>query len=353
MRIGQAARTILLATLACGAAAVLGPPVQAARKCVTAQRKPPYKVGWADIYLAPTWMTQTHALMDEATAGLKKQGLVANLTVTNANGNASQQIQQIQSMMDSNMDVIVVDAGSATALNRVIGQACSKGIAVVNFDSLVTTNDLTSKIDTDQVEWGKLGAEWLVKQLGAKGDILVLNGPAGVSVSEDRWKGAKQVFDANKGIRVLAIANSEYNVAPAEQAVTNLLYAHPQVDGIWSQGGALSAGAVLALQKAGRKMLPMTGENYRQFLEMWSQDRFPAWATGQPNWMGAMAIYVGVWALQGQSIPEYIPVPLPEITDANLADYLQRGKSMPADGYVYPPYSVDLYKSLVEKAGQK
>lgn len=342
-------RMLLLAAVA----VALAPAAQAASNCVSGTHKPPYKVGWADIYLAPTWMTQTHKLMDEATADLKKQGLVSGLTVTNANGNAAQQIQQIQSMIDSRMDVIVVDAGSATALDRVIADACRKGIAVINFDSLVNTNDLTAKIDTDQVSWGRQGAEWLVKQLGGKGDILVLNGPAGVSVSEQRWQGAKQVFDANKGIHIAAIVNSEYNVAPAQQAVTNLLYAHPHVDGIWSQGGALSAGAVLALQKAGRKMMPMTGENYRQFLEMWQKNGFPAWATGQPNWMGAMAIYVGVWALQGQDIPRQISVPLPSITNANLAEYIKRGKSMPADGYVYPPYSVALYKSFVRKAAQK
>ncbi|MGH7118174.1 MAG: substrate-binding domain-containing protein [Acetobacteraceae bacterium] len=343
----------LMPLLLAAAAVALAPAARAASNCVSGTHKPPYKVGWADIYLAPTWMAQTHKLMDEATAALKKEGLVTGLTVTNANGNASQQIQQIQSMIDSRMDLIIVDAGSATALDRVIASACRKGIAVVNFDSLVNTNDLTAKIDTDQVAWGRMGAEWLVKELGGKGDILVLNGPAGVSVSEARWHGAKPVFAADKGIHIAAIVNSEYNVAPAEQAVSNLLYAHPHVGGIWSQGGALSAGAVLALQKAGRKIVPMTGENYLQFLKMWHKDGFAAWATGQPNWMGSMAIYVGVWALQGQDIARYIDVPLPAITNANLADYIARGKSMPADGYVYPPYSVALYKSLVEKAAAK
>ena len=123
---------------------------------------------------------------------LKKRGLVESLTITDAQGNANTQIQQIQSMIDAKLDAIIVDAGSATALDRVIADACAKGIAVANFDSLVDTNDLTTKIDTDQNEWGKLAAEWLVKQLNGKGNILVLNGPAGVSVSDDRRKGGHQ-----------------------------------------------------------------------------------------------------------------------------------------------------------------
>jgi ribose transport system substrate-binding protein len=107
-------------------------------------------------------------------------------------------------MIDAKLDAIIVDAGSATALDRVISDACAKGIAVANFDSLVDTNDLTTKIDTDQGQRGKLAAEWLVKQLNGKGNVLVLNGPAGVSVSDDRRKGADPVFKANPGIKILA-----------------------------------------------------------------------------------------------------------------------------------------------------
>ncbi len=80
-------------------------------------------------------------------------------------------------MIDAKLDAIIVDAGSATALDRVIADACSNGIVVANFDSLVDTNDLTTKIDTDQTLWGKIAAEWLVKQLGGKGNILVAERP--------------------------------------------------------------------------------------------------------------------------------------------------------------------------------
>ena len=112
-------------------------------------------------------------------------------------------------MIDAKVDAILVDAGSATALDRVIADACAKGIAVANFDSLVDTNELTAKIDTDQVEWGKQAAEWLVKQLGGKGKIIVMNGPAGISVSDDRRKGAEPVLKANPGIQILAETNTD------------------------------------------------------------------------------------------------------------------------------------------------
>ncbi len=71
-----------------------------------------------------------------------------------------------------------------------------------------------------------------------------------------------------------------------------------------------------AFEKQGRKLVPMTGENYRPFLEMWKAKHLTAWATQQPNWLAAFAVYASVKALQGADIPAYIDVPLPIIDDA-------------------------------------
>jgi ribose transport system substrate-binding protein len=325
----------------------------AAANCIKGEHKPPFKIGWANIYSIPTWMKETTGTIEDMANTLKKQGLVDSLTITDAQGNANTQIQQIQSMIDAKLDAIIVDAGSATALDRVIADACSKGIAVTNFDSLVDTKDLTTKIDTDQNQWGKLAAEWLVKQLNGKGNILVLNGPAGVSVSDDRRKGAEPVFKANPGIKILAETNTPYNAAPAQEAVTNLLFSNPQIDGVWSQGGALSAGAVTAFEKQGRNLVPITGENYRPFLEMWKQKKLTAWATQQPNWLAAFAVYAAVKALQGNDIPAYIDVPLPIIDESNLDSYLSRAKDFAADGYIYSPYDTKLFDELIAKSLKK
>ena len=72
------------------------------------------------------------------------------------------------------------------------------------------------------------------------------------------------MFIIRAGIQILAETNTAYNTAPAQEAVTNLLFANPQIDGVLSLGGALSAGAVLAMDKQGRPMVPITGENARQ-----------------------------------------------------------------------------------------
>jgi len=129
--------------------------------------------------------------------------------------------------------------------------------------------------------------------------------------------------------------------------VTNLLFSQPKIDGILSLGGALTAGAILAMDKQGRPMVPMTGENYRQFLELWKEKNLHAWATMQPNWLAGLAVYVGVQAQMGKDIPAFVKVPLPIIDNSNIDEYLARAKDFPADGYIYSPYSLDSFEKLL------
>lgn len=332
-----------LAALQLGAAA----PAAAAANCIKGDRKPPFTVGWANIYSVPTWMKQTSATIEDVVGQLKAKGLVDNYVVTDAEGNANTQIAQIQSMIDADVDAIVVIAGSSTALNRVIEQACEKGIAVANVDSLVTTDKLTVKINTDSAKWGQQAAEFLIGAMGGKGNIIIMNGPAGVSVSEDRRAGATPVLAAHPDVKILTETNTPYNAAPAQEAMTSLLFQYPEIDGILSLGGALTAGAILAMDKEGRDMVPMTGENYRLFLELWKEKNLTAWATMQPNWLGGFGVYAAVEALQGRDMPPFVEVPLPIIDNSNLDQYLARAKDFPADGYIYSPYSLELFDQLL------
>lgn len=132
--------------------------------------------------------------------------------------------------------------------------------------------------------------------------------------------------------------------------MTNFLFTYPKIDGVLSLGGALSAGALLAFERQGRTPVPITGENYRQFLELWKKTGVKGWAAMQPNWLVAMAAYVAVQALEGKPVPRHVNVPLPVITNASLDSYLERGKTFPIDGYIYSPYSDAMFQGYINQS---
>ena len=238
-------------------------------------------------------------------AELKKQGLVDKLTITDAQGNANTQIQQIQSMIDADVDAIMVDRRLVDRARPRHRRCLRQGHRSHQLRQ-PGQHRQADRQDQHQLQakWGKLAAEWLVEQLGGKGKIIVLNGPAGVSVSDDRRKGAQPVLDANPDIEILAETNTAYNAAPAQEAMTSLLFSNPEIDGMLELGGALSAGAVLAVGQPGsRPACRSPARTTGQFLELWKEKELTAWATMQPNWLGGLAVYAAVKALQGEDIP--------------------------------------------------
>ncbi|MEJ3748825.1 ABC transporter substrate-binding protein [Actinomycetes bacterium KLBMP 9797] len=327
--IAAAALGALLTTAACGVES----ETPAAGAGTASAAPTALKVGWSTIYLAPSWMQQTLKMLEEDVAKLKAAGTVASYETFNANGDTSQQIAQIRAMIQQKYDIILVDAGSSTALNPVVDQAVAAGIVVVGFDSLVTT-DKAIRVGTDQVEWGRMMAQWLADKLGGKGEIIAMNGPAGVAVSEDRWKGADEVFKKYPDIKIAANVHSEYNLAPAAQAFASAYSAHPNINGVFSQGGALSAAALQTLVKQNKPLVPITGENYNGFLKLWAQKKaagFSSLATAQPNYLAVIALEAAVAKASGVAVPASITVPLPEITDENLDQYVKADQ--PDDSY--------------------
>ncbi|MGN9841992.1 ABC transporter substrate-binding protein [Nonomuraea sp. H19] len=338
----------LLATTACNVDS--GGTVASTAAGATAAATPKaLKVGWSTIYLAPSWMQQTLKMLEEDVAKLKSAGKVASYETFNANGDTSQQIAQIQAMITQKYNVILVDAGSSTALNPVMEQAVAAGIVVANFDSLVTS-DKVIRVGTDQVEWGRMTAQWLADKLGGKGEIIAMNGPAGVSVSEERWKGAEEVLKKYPDIKIAANVHSEYNLAPAAQAFASAYSANPDITGVFSQGGALSAAALQTLIKQDKKLVPITGENYNGFLKMWAENRskgFSSLATAQPNYLSVIALQAAVAKAGGASVPANITVPLPEITDNNLDQFVKADQ--PDDSYPIQPLAQAEIDKLIGK----
>ncbi|MBE3574466.1 MAG: ABC transporter substrate-binding protein [Firmicutes bacterium] len=281
----------------------------------------PYVVGLSNSFSGNSWRAQMVAEFKAAADKLKAEGKLKDYIIADATGSTASQIQQIQNMIAKHVDAILIDANSATALNPVIEQAHKAGTLVVAFDNTVTS-PYAINVNTDAKEFGRVGAEWLVKKLNGKGNIIALNGLAGTPVNNDRWAGALAVFKQYPQIKIVAQVNANWDQATAQQAVANLLPSLPKIDGVWSQGGAMTLGAIYAFQAAHRPLVPMSGEANNGLLKAWVKYKdqgFDSIAPAQPPYLSAQALNVAMQVLGGGQVSQNVKVPLPVITDANLA----------------------------------
>jgi ribose transport system substrate-binding protein len=308
----------LLFSVAVAAAALSG-PASAAGKKVT--------IGYDNYFMGNSWSVQLAA---EFKAEAEKDKDRVNVVYVESAGDTQKQIANIEDLTTKKVDAIITTPTSPTALIPALKKARAAGIKVILLASTVKSQDYDALVTVDDVAFGKTGAEWLVKQLNGKGDIIALNGIPGISVSDDRFKGAKEVFDKYPGVKIVAAVNASWDYAQGKQAVSNLLAATPKIDGVWSQGGAMTLGAIDAFEAAQRPLPPMTGEDNNGYLKRWKaleSKGFDSIAVAKPTWLGSQALRVALDLLDGKKVERDMVLPVPTITKANLDQYVKPGLS--------------------------
>ena len=287
-----------------------------------AQKK--WTIGYDIYFVGNSWSVQLAEEFKAAVARNSDQ--IANVVYTESEGRVDKQINNIEDMIAKGVDAIILTPNSPSALAPVVDDAMNAGIKVILCAAKVDTSNYTSLVTVNDTEFGKVGAEWLAKKLNGKGKIIMLNGIPGISVNEERIQGAMSVFKQYPGIDIVGQAAADWDYAKAKTAVGNLLAANPQIDGVWSQGGAMTLGAIEAFQAANRPLVPMTGEDNNGFLKKWADLKpqgFESIAVSKPTWLSAQALTVALDALDGKPVTKDNIIPPPVITNATLDQYVR------------------------------
>lgn len=291
-------------------------PVSGGTAVSTARYKKagPYTIGLSNISVVNTWRVQ---LIEEAKAEAERQkSLIRSFLVTDAGGNQSKQIADVEDLLAKGIDALIITPASPTALVPVIGKAYAKGIPVVVFSTTANTKKYTTSIQTDERYFGRVGMEWLAKQLGGKGSIIGLRGIAGLSAEQERWEGVEAVLKQNPGIKILGTEFADWAYDKGKRACENLVQAHQRIDGVWSSGGAMTQACAEVFKAAGRKLVPMTGEANNGFFRVWIEMGFPSIAPIEPTWISAEAVKAALMALAGQPLrSDYLIRPKPITQD--------------------------------------
>ncbi|HXQ40731.1 MAG TPA: sugar ABC transporter substrate-binding protein [Candidatus Udaeobacter sp.] len=289
-----------------------------------------YKIYLSMSYVGNDWQTESAnniKAMAES-AGLKDK---VSLEVQVAGPNAERQIQQINAMVQAGAQAIVTFPISPTALNQVVKNACDKGVKVFAYDAEIT-EPCAYNIHIDQPEAGRVTAEWLVKAMGGKGNVVVLTGVPGTSVDTQRTAAAMAVFAKYPDIHIVASAVGMWSQAVARTELTKILATHPwnTIDGLWLQVGCYTAASMES--EAGipdEKMIPCAGEGSNghrvQMLakgtavdgahDTYRPMGYPSISYASPPYSGALALKRVVDILDGKDVPHFISLPLPIYTN--------------------------------------
>jgi ribose transport system substrate-binding protein len=226
----------------------------------------------------------------------------------------------------ANAIVIIPDAGGPAEVPA-IRNATRRGVKVVPWASEPGAGeagtDYVTYVDWDTKAAGRTWAEWLVKQIGGKGNVVFLGGPAGNFVDRDTFAGASEVLSQSPDVKLVtdkpAVAN--WDPAQTQKVTAGLLAKTPQIDGIIVADGQSGAGAIRAFKAAGKKIPPIATLEANEIACLWQDAKdagkpFPLMTLSARNWLGRYAVRKAVAAVNGLEEPSKSIVELPIYEDS-------------------------------------
>jgi ribose transport system substrate-binding protein len=238
-------------------------------------------------------------------AQAKASGVVSEVKVANRNGGPAEQIADIRNLISAGANAIIINPSSGNALNAVIAQAAARGIQVVSVDQRVTAPQ-AHNVTNDQVAYGRLGAEWLFKKMGGKGNVVEMRGIAGVPADTDRHTGFMQAKAKYPGIKIVKSTFMMWNFATAGKQMLDILNSGVQVDGVWNSGADYTV--ISAFKTAGKPLVPIVGADNNEFLHQMlvQYPKLQAAAVTNPATIGGAGAAVAIKLLQGQKVQSWV-----------------------------------------------
>lgn len=331
--------------LVLGLCLVMGMAVPAALADAAPAKK--IKLGYDIYYLGNSWSVQ---LATEFKYAVEKYADQIDVTYVDSQGDADKQVANLEDLIAQKVDVIITTPWSSSAPIPVLREARDAGIKVVLLASTVDSDDYDCLVTCDEVEFGRAGAQWLADQMGGKGNIICLNGISGLSTSEQRWQGAQEVFAKYPDIKVLASPDAKWDYATGKTVTADLLAAYPQIDGVWSQGGAMTLGAIEAFQAANRPLVPMTGEDNNGYLKKWQSlqaEGMKGIACAKPTWLAEVALAQAIALVNGEEVKKDDIYPTATFSDDQLAQYVR--PDLPDDFWANTHLPDDVITALFSK----
>ncbi|MCK5713211.1 MAG: substrate-binding domain-containing protein [Hyphomicrobiaceae bacterium] len=182
----------------------------------------PYKVGFACMTLAYTWMTYAHqAVIDEAAKYDEIE-----LTVVNAQGDAGRQYDIMENFIAQGYDAILVNPLNVDVLVPVIEAAAAAGIPVATFDRRAFNQDSTIfHVGADDVFGGRLALEYVASKLDGVGKIVHILGELGASPTINRALGIHEQIAKYPELEIVFEQSGKFNPADGlrvmEDAITS------------------------------------------------------------------------------------------------------------------------------------
>ena len=256
-------------------------------------------------------LTRAHVFYRDLEDGLRAEAKKHNydLIINAAEWDANRQIAQIEDFITRKVNAMIVCPVDSRGIGKGVRAANEANIPVFTADIASFEGKVVSHIASDNLAGGTLAGEYLAKLLNGKGKIALINQPI-VTSTLDRVQGFKEVIAKYPQLQIVADVNGHGVRDKAMQAASDVLQAHPQLDGIFAINDDSALGTLDAVEDFGRKSIVIIGYDATpQAREAILKDRaLKADVVQFPVKIGEKTIEAIARYFAGEEVPTVIPV---------------------------------------------
>lgn len=243
-------------------------------------------------------------------AGVKEMGggPVTHYAPTRPN-NLAEQLSEIEDVTVKRPDAILFMAVDPRGVVPAIEKVNAAGIPLVNYNDRVRGGKFVSYVAADDYNLGLEAARYLIKALGGKGNVIIIEGVKGSTTSDDRVRGFHKALEEAPDVKLLASQPANYQRLQALQVTENLVQSNPQIDGVMAAADVMAFGAIEALEAAGRKDTKVVGiGGVPESIAAIKAGRLLATAEFNGYKMGCLAAMAALRRLRREPVPETIVI---------------------------------------------
>ena len=157
------------------------------------------------------------------------------------------QVQQIDSLVATGIDLLIVAPNQIQTISPAIDRAFDKGIPVIVFERKTNSQKYTAFISADNYEMGRVMGEYIASQLNGKGRVMEIMGLKGSSPAIERHNGFTDALKDYPGIEIVDTLQGDWTEESAYNAMKQWLERGERnaegIDYVFGQNDRMAMGA--------------------------------------------------------------------------------------------------------------
>ncbi|WP_172123002.1 MULTISPECIES: substrate-binding domain-containing protein [unclassified Devosia] len=245
--------------------------------------------------------------------------------VVKTSPSASAQVSALEDLTATRQpDALVILPHSSEELTGPVQSIKDAGTFITVVDRGLTDPEIQDLyVAGDNIAVGSTTAQFLIDNLGGKGDVVVLRGIPTV-IDDERIQGFQDTIEGTD-INVLDIQYANWNSDEAFSLMQDYLAKYPHIDAVWANDDDMLLGVLEAIQQSGRTEIKyaLGGNGMKEIIEkVMAGDPMTPIETPYPPSMIKTAIYMTAAQFNGQApVRGSVKLDAPLITKDNAAEY--------------------------------